>query len=85
MIRKRKINVQVLERLCKDLMLLVGKVKNNQNIEVIEAIQNDGNIFKVTKGDDKNDEAFKQEEFDLQNSLEQIVTKIDSVDEFSLF
>ena len=85
MIRKRKINVQVLERLCKDLMLLVGKVKNNQNIEVIEAIQNDGKIFKVTKGDDKNDEAFKQEEFDLQNSLEQIVTKIDSVDEFSLF
>ncbi len=65
-------------------MLLVGKVKNNQKVGV-EAIKNDGKIFKVSKGEDHDDEAFKQEEFDLQNSLEQIVTKLDCVDEFSLF
>ena len=64
--------------------MLVGKVKNNQKVGV-EAIKNDGQIFKVSKGEENDDEAFKQEEFDLQNSLEQIVTKLDCVDEFSLF
>ena len=45
----------------------------------------DGQVFKISKTSDEDEEKFKQEEYDLQNSLESIVTKLDQVDEFSLF